>query len=63
MKQYSIKGNYKGFELNLGIVATLSNDLDELKEEIKAKFNVSDVILEEIKTKSNKKEVLDVLPF
>ena len=48
MKTYRIKGNYKGLELSLGTVATLSNNLEELKEIVKEKHGVSDVVLEEI---------------
>ena len=61
MKQYIVKGNYSGLELNLGIIATLIDDLEVLKEEIKLQHNVSEVILEELHT--TKKEFEECLPF
>lgn len=64
MKHYSVKGNFKGLELDLGIVSVLDCvDTDSLKDDIMEKHNVSDVILKEISFKKAYANVEDVLPF
>jgi hypothetical protein len=61
MKRYKVKGFYKNIELNFGIVACFTDDLQELAESLKDRFDVTSITLEELP--SQKKMVLDALPF